>query len=78
MKFLKKNKHLLIVLALFIALAAIAAGCTGKASGAESKGNDDYDRHAGTNRNACTDGSADADACTDSGTHTDPGTYAGS
>ena len=42
MKFLKKNKHLLIVLALFIALAAIAAGCTGKASGAESKGNDDY------------------------------------
>ena len=42
MKFLKKNKHLLIVLALFIALAAIAAGCTGKASGAENKGNDDY------------------------------------
>ena len=42
MKFLKKTKHLLIVLALFIALAAIAAGCTGKASGAENKGNDDY------------------------------------
>ncbi len=38
MKFLKKNKHLLIVLALFIALAAIAAGCTGKASGMAAGG----------------------------------------
>ena len=52
MKFLKKNKHLLIVAALLIALVAIAAGCAGKASGASGDGTDDYIVDIGKGDNA--------------------------
>lgn len=52
MKFLKKNKHLLIVAALLIALVAIAAGCAGKASGVGSDGTDDYIVDIGEGDNA--------------------------